>query len=423
MLATSTQPVARVIQQHAEESAILRNARSVLLNAPHIKLGHLRRFDDRIVAHLDGLKVAGESGSVQCLAALETPGVGEVFTAAVRAIEDKEAKRLDEIIALAEATQEAQRGFASAFGWVSSQHLQGTVSELLSSPSRFRRLVGIAACAMHRVDAGAMLGAAITDPDAALRTRALRTIGELGRRDSLASVRNALDDKDDLCRFWAARSAVLLGDRGEAVNAMKTYALCTGPLRLRALGIVLKALEVKDAHSLLKALSKEQEVTNLRIVIRGGGIAGDPKYVPWLISHMEGPKTARIAGEAFMFITGADLAYLSLDHKAPEDYESGPTDDPDDDNVSMDPDDDLPWPDAEKIQTWWEGNRAKFPEGVRHFVGAPPTWEHCVHVLKEGYQRQRIAAAEWLCLLKPGTQLFPTSAPAWRQQRWLGQLA
>jgi hypothetical protein len=55
-------------------------------------------------------------------------------------------------------------------------------------------------------------------------------------------------------------------------------------------------------------------------------------------------------------------------------------------------------------------------------MGAPVTREHCVHVLKTGYQRQRILAAHYLCLLEPGTPLFNTSAPAWRQQKLLARL-
>ncbi|MET0981012.1 MAG: hypothetical protein ABWY02_02860, partial [Telluria sp.] len=64
----------------------------------------------------------------------------------------------------------------------------------------------------------------------------------------------------------------------------------------------------------------------------------------------------------------------------------------------------------------------RFQPGVRYFLGAPPSVAHCRQVLREGYQRQRIAAAEYLCLLAPGTPLFPTSAPTWRQQRWLRQM-
>jgi hypothetical protein len=50
------------------------------------------------------------------------------------------------------------------------------------------------------------------------------------------------------------------------------------------------------------------------------------------------------------------------------------------------------------------------------------TRAHCSDILKNGYQRQRSLAAHHLCLLEPGTPLFNTSAPAWRQQRELARL-
>jgi hypothetical protein len=43
-------------------------------------------------------------------------------------------------------------------------------------------------------------------------------------------------------------------------------------------------------------------------------------------------------------------------------------------------------------------------------------------LLKNGFQRQRMAAAIYLCLLKPGTPLFNCAAPAWRQQRLLEKM-
>ena len=137
---------------------------------------------------------------------------------------------------------------------------------------------------------------------------------------------------------------------------------------------------------------------------------------------MDDLKLTRLAGESFSFITGLDLAYLDLERKPPENFESGPNDDPNDDNVEMDADDGLPWPDPIKIQKWWDANKLKFQNGSRYFMGQPVTVEHCKQVLKDGYQRQRIAAAQYLCLLQPGTVLFPTSAPAWRQKRLLERL-
>jgi uncharacterized protein (TIGR02270 family) len=131
---------------------------------------------------------------------------------------------------------------------------------------------------------------------------------------------------------------------------------------------------------------------------------------------------ARLAGEAFSTILGVQLGQAALDGPAPENFESGPTDDPDHPNTDMDPDEGLPWPDPERVQRWWGTNSSRFTPGQRYFMGAPVTREHCIEVLKNGYQRQRILAAHYLCLLEPGTPLFNTSAPAWRQQRLLAEM-
>ena len=58
----------------------------------------------------------------------------------------------------------------------------------------------------------------------------------------------------------------------------------------------------------------------------------------------------------------------------------------------------------------------------RYFIGEPLNRENCLRVLKDGFQRQRIAAAIYLSLLNPGTPLFEWRAPAWRQQRLLSTM-
>ena len=118
-------------------------------------------------------------------------------------------------------------------------------------------------------------------------------------------------------------------------------------------------------------------------------------------------------------MAGVDLALGKLDCSQPEGVQSGPLDDADDPSVDLDEDEGLPWPDVEKIAAWWKTNGTRFQDDTRYFMGQPPSREHCINVLKTGYQRQRVAAAQYLCLLEPGTPLFDTSAPAWRQQRLL----
>ena len=420
MLTLSRSPIPVVVQQHAEESAILRNVRTVLVRAPHVQLLHLRRLDDRIAAHLDGLAVAGEFGTKLCQAALETPGVGETFAAAVRAIEDKDTQALARLFAIAQSLPESERGLVSAFGWVSASLLQGTIKALLSADDPYRRRLAIAACASHQVDPGPALAVAIADGDHALRARALRAAGECGRRDLLPASLKALADDDAACRFWAAASAVLLGDREEAWRALPKHLRVGNPHREQALRLLLMFADLPAAHVLLQALARDA-AHNMRLLLQGTGIVGDPQYVPWLIRQMESPELTRLAGESFSLITGVDLSYLDLDRPPPEGVDFGPNDNPDDDNVAMDPDDSLPWPDVAKVHDWWEANQQYFRPRQRYFMGEPLHIDHCRRVLCEGQQRQRIAAALYLSGLQPGTRLFPTSAPAWRQQRWLAR--
>ncbi len=86
----------------------------------------------------------------------------------------------------------------------------------------------------------------------------------------------------------------------------------------------------------------------------------------------------------------------------------------------MDPDEDLPWPNPKLISTWWQKNTTNFQNGTRYLVGKPITEEHCQHVLRYGYQRQRAAAALELAIRNPETPLFDVSAPGFRQQKILG---
>src|SRR5207244_12742748 len=138
---------------------------------------------------------------------------------------------------------------------VSSHHLQGTVSQLLSSSAPIRRRVGITACAMHRVDPGAVLDTVLEISDAALLARTLRTLGELGRRHALATVRSILANQDECCRFWAAWSALLLGDRGVALDVLGRISQSPGPSRDRAMWLALRTMELRRTRELLKVLA------------------------------------------------------------------------------------------------------------------------------------------------------------------------
>jgi uncharacterized protein (TIGR02270 family) len=288
---------------------------------------------------------------------------------------------------------------------------------MLDDVSPLKQKLGIAACALHRKDLGPVLDRCLESQVDSVRIRALRAAGELGRKDVMSKLQAALADaKPEVC-FWAAWSAVLLGDRERALDTLSSLASKPGQRQMQALQLALQAKDTKAGHELLLQLDGIPNALRIRII--GSGYVGDPRYVPWLIDQMAQPAVARVAAEAFVNITGADFNLDQLESLPPEDFEEGPTEDPDDENVELPEDIALPWPDVERIQQWWQTNGGRFQPGQRYFLGEPVSVSHCARILREGFQRQRIGAALNLSLLQPGTPLFLTSAPAWRQQRWL----
>jgi uncharacterized protein (TIGR02270 family) len=405
-----------VLAQHVETAVHLAGLRPVLLSAPHVALRHLARSDERLDAHLDGLIVAGSAGTRALDQSVEETSAASVFVGSVCALSDSVDPRIDRFVALCDAEPGWLPGLTMACGWVEPRKLQGLALRLLDSTLATQRLLGLAACAWHRVDPGVRLTRSLEDVDSTVRARALRTSGELGRSALLSTCTRLADDSDLSCRFWGAWSAVLLGDRRVALEMLASISGAPGPFQERAFSLVMQAMPVAGARDFLRSAPWGADET--RRLIRGAGLVGDPTYIPWLIGLMSDDSCARIAGEAFSLITGVDLALLDLERKPPG-SESGPNDDPNDANVGMDEDDGLPWPDAERVKGWWDANAQRFQSGVRHFMGESLNPERCLQVLRAGYQRQRIAAALYLPLLNPGSSLFEWRAPAQRQKQLL----
>lgn len=406
--------IPEIICQHAEEAASLWLLRDQAVKAPHYSLADLAELDERVEAHIDGLRVAGEAGWEICEEALDWQEAGEVFAAAILAFESGEEARIQKVLDVGCSSFALSRGLISALGWIPYERVAEPIQNLLSAESPALRGVGIAACAVHRIDAGQHLNEAIADEDPYLRARALEAVGELGRQDLMPYLREHFQDDVESCRFSAARSAALLGD-SEAGRILSTLAMNGFEKAEEAVKMAGRNLELNAAISWQKELAQ----TNHRLGVIAAGVIGDPAFVPWLFEQMSVPELARTAGESFSLITGVDIAYDDLETDWPEGFEAGPTEDAEDENVEMDADEDLPWPYAELIQDWWQSNSNNFQKGTRHLLGKPITPEWLQQVLRIGKQRQRAAAALELALLHPEQPLFEVRAPGFRQKQLL----
>jgi uncharacterized protein (TIGR02270 family) len=434
--------ISAVVDQHAEDVAMHWQNRRFAVDAPHQTLNTLARIDSRLQASLDGVRIATANKQVVEKTAEREDGlsVGYLFTDIVLAIENNAMTDLHRCLTIAKAMPEgieatnATDAVQTAFAWVSRADLGHTLPKLLNSPSRFLRNIGFSTCASHQFNLIDSFEAALIDSKASFRAAALSTIAQLCNKNYLPQCLVAITDPDPMCAFEAAKACVLLGNKNSALPALTNMASVAtpspslSPYRADALKLLLHIQAPEEVLTTLKPIAKDP--ASIRLLIEAVAISGDPHYVPWLIQQMQNIKLARLAGESFSTITGVSLADTGLEAVEPEENSLSlnnepndePNDDPNNDVVEMDKDDNLAWPDVEKIENWWRLNQKQYSKGTRYFMGKLPSTEHCMFVLKTGYQRQRKAAALHLSLLQPGTPLFNTTAPAWRQQRVLSRL-
>lgn len=409
--------------QHTEDAAMLYLQRRAAVHAPHFALLYLKRLDERLAAHLDGLCVAAQEGHAW-LREEDGELPGALFAETVVLLTEQPS-RLDALLTRAAALPERfQEEVSAALGWVEADCLQGVAKALLESTDPFRRRLGLVACTQHGLNPGDFLQAAFAAEDPALRACAARAAGELGLTALRESCRALLDDTAPEVAFAAACAGVLLGERAHSLAQLGTLAAQAGPLQEEALRLWLLAADPVDAHNLLAQLARTP--AQIRALITGSGIAGDAQYLPWLLPQMEKPELARLAAEAFALITGLDLAEENLDAgepTLPEEALPGPDDNPENEDLSEDPDKDLPWPDVAKLQAWWHANTTRFAAGQPFFMGQPRSPQIALTTLREGYQRQRRLAALILVLQSTEAPLFNIAAPARRQATALAAIS
>jgi uncharacterized protein (TIGR02270 family) len=407
-----------VISQHAEEAAMLWLLRGAATKSPHYSLADLAKIDGRVEAHLDGLRVAGDEGWKFCEEQLAAKESDEVFAAGIMAFESAVPERVAKVFSVVDEEPETVDGLVSALGWLTFEQAQRHVHDLLSSDKPVCQRVGIAAAAIHRRHPGEVLGKFLRSENFGVRARALKAVGEFGDGNFKANVEAALRDADADCRLAAAWSGCLLGVPA-AATALREIADSGSGRTSVAASLALRRMDPAAAQSWQKRLAGDPK--RIRLAILAAGVIGDASFVPWLISLMGQLPLARLAGEAFTMITGVDLAYRDLERKPPEDFHAGPTEDPKDENVEMDQDDSLPWPEPTLVQKWWEKNRGQFQSGTRYLLGKPMSVDWLKTVLRDGRQRQRAAAAIELAIRQPGQPLFNVAAPGFRQQQILGK--
>ncbi len=402
-----TEIIIRNCEHYADDASFLWLYRDQAVRSPNYIREEVAELDERIEAQLDGLRLAGEIGWHTALKNLSWKEAGEVFTGTAVAFYLGKKRLIDQVMEIGAQSIKTARGAISGIAWILDRDTKPFIKSYLQSRNPMVQRIGIGSCGVLRSDPGQVLNQYLVSGNPVVCSRALKAAGELGRVDLLDVCLSYTDHEDEETRFWGAWSAALLGDL-DATEVLKSVATEGGNWAERACDLAGRNMNANHAQAWLQELGATPE--NLRLAIILGNAIGMPVLVSWLINIMTVPSLARKAGEAFTNITGADLVELKLAGEQPDDFEAGPSEDPGDELVKMDADEDLPWPDVNRIASWWAGHKEVYEPHQRYFLGRPISQESLEWILLHGKQTQRHAAALELALLSPGHPLAQVQA-------------
>lgn len=406
-----------IYDRFADDATFLWLLRSIAVNQAHYTNQDLITLDERVDKQLDGLLTAPEESWAICSAALELRQAGEVFAAAVLAFRSLEAHKIQRVVETALTSDQACKGLISAMAWLPGRLVHSWIKKFLTSKELDHKYLALAACSARREDPKDFLATILHRDDCIahkkLYARALRLIGELKRFDLLHALRIALVSDDEDIRFWANWSGILLGDKSLAQN-LQPYVLTQNAHRRRAMAVCFRVLPLDESRNWISLLAKDP--ANIRLVISSTAILGDPDAVNWLIAKMRTPAITRLVGEAFTTITGIDLVEHKLALEELPDLENLlPENNEQDEDVELNEDEHLPFPDVDKIAAVWQKYQQRFTPAQRYFMGqavtaSTTTIEHLHRIFATGHQRQRAMAAMELALLEPAQFLLNHAA-------------
>lgn len=404
-----------LLEQHVNEAAYLWSQRDFAVDQVMQPAAFIRKQELRIQRHLQGLLVSpAHSWDVAVQAASEIEA-GGLFVLAYLAFHQGDARKIEQVLALAQQNPASFNGLASALGWLGDAKVHPFLQPWITSESPWLRYLSLVVCSLRRLDPrdylGNLLRTAADNLDDPATLRALRLAGEIKRHDVLPLLQ-ALSGADPTpAHYWSHRTRLLLGD-ATALEPFEYWLLQPGPLQTGAIDLAVRSHTAQTHLPWLKKLSQlPGQAPQLIIALAA---LGDPQHINWLLERMAQPTLAPLAGYAFSTITGVDLTDAGLTKRFSPDEEEFDIDRVDDDWV----DDDcpagytqLPIPDGDLVKRYWSRHAHQFTSGQGYLAGRPKTREWMETQIRGKTQGQRQAAALELAFMEAQRPLTNIKRP------------
>ncbi len=403
-----------VFEEHFSEAAFLYFQWERALRGLHYNLEETAQLEERLLAHLDGLVLGGESVAEALLRpALEGEEPGEVFCSVFASIAESPSSTLEAVLALAPvASPVVQASLRRALEVSRRLGLEAALVPLLNSSEASMQALVLEVLAFRgavpRDAALELLG----HEDGRVVVAALKGLGVLGKALGLRELTRLLNDKRPKVRLAAIEYGLMAGVRA-AWDACRQEARGRGDGASAAR--VLQAIcgDDNDVEHLVKLTADGVIRTDVLWALGFTGRVAAAEACLELMGQV--PSVARLAGEAFSAITG--LTLIDTYSVEVEEEESLPPLEEDDLDADLTPrhEDELPVPARASVADWWLRTRQDYLSSARYLGGKPFSGTALLAALANGSMRRRHVLAQELALRTQGAHCVQTLALTARQ--------
>lgn len=382
-------PLPDLIDESLDEATFLWQRWEAELSSPHRNLDEIWDWtEDRLAGALDGVRVAPDAMLESLLAGAMSSDDAFRQTAAASALATAPTRNARHL--LAGAVRDATGAqLAACMRGIEVANLDGSfapVSKVLSGSGPEHSAALCRLKAFRRASLGSELAAAFESRVVSLQVEVMRAIRHLppeyvgswvatGLKHEHAAVRAAAIESGISRRIpnaWAAALEYVRQPRAETSRLLPMVAMLGGPAE----------------HKLI--LDSVTDASLQRASLWSLGHIGTRDAAETCLLAMKNPKLARMGGEAYCTITGANLERDKLTEPEPEDPPTPAFEKDDlDANLVPRPEELWPLPDAQLVRKHWSEVSPRFQPGRRYLRGAPHDGQALLSAIVNGPMLRR----------------------------------
>lgn len=404
-----------VLEEHLDEASFLWSQwERALVSCLH-ELSDIAELEERLLAHVDGLVIGGETAvSELLLPGLETDEPERISASALALLSLPGKRELEETLGVLDSGDEVQRaGLARALELSEREGLKAVLLKRLTAEDPALQAVAFQVLAFRGALPQEKRTQWIYQDEPARVVAALRDPRPLPRELVQSVLPPLLVDPRPGVREAAIVSGLVSGARA-AWKACRKVAEEGGGGRGLCLALLALGGEEQDAQWLAGLLRQESSRAD---VLWALGFSGHALAAEACLEWMSDVKTAALAGEAFSAITGLKLeGEFRLPPKEDEDALVPLEQENLDVDLVPGPEASLPVPLREPVERWWQKARKDFARGSRFLRGKKLDAGGLLEALGSEPMRRRPLLALEMAIRSRGTHLIQTRAFTRRQR-------